>query len=202
MHDLEKCKQNGTLISSSPNAEFDTFSGIASFNNLNITQKGMYLILVKVKTINSNDYIFKCLSKPILVKSSKLASLSAIIEEKNIHLTFNINFTSFGRDSLKIYETMIYNCIVMSNNLSIQTPISFNGETISVLGSSGTKESYTKLIASLNNFSLSHDVILKSVLVNQKEYTFSRLKQSDDTRNTYDSALNQKEDAVITFHFF
>ena len=206
---LDKCEPNGTLLlPNSRNTIFDMSSQTASFNRLRITQHGMYLLLVSVNTINSNEYSFTCVSKPILVKYSKLARLQrAPTHEPNIYLTFEPKSTissSLSQSNLKIYEATLYNCIIRQNALYLHTPIVFESEnTRFALGASGTDESYSQLILGLSNFSLSDELVLQTALVNGQNFTFFNLKQtSEENLKAENMAADDKENAVTILDYF
>ena len=92
---MSKCNSNGTLNSSTSTVIFDTQTGLASFNNLLITQKGMYMILIDVKTTNTNNC---CSSSPPEMSSEfefakhfnalsqKLVGISNFLDQMNYRL--------------------------------------------------------------------------------------------------------------------
>jgi hypothetical protein len=152
---------------------FDESKGIASFNNLKISQKGMYLILVDVRTVNTNQYNLFCISTPIIVKTSTQTLMSAENDAPNIYLTFSGNFTN-NKQNLKHFESMLYNCLLVNHDLTMDRSITlYEGSIKAVLSSSGTAQSFANLISDLANFTLADDVFLVSGTILDQNYNFS-----------------------------
>ena len=186
MASLSKCNSNGSLSSSTSLVSFDTSTGKATFSNLAISKKGMYMLLINVQTANSNDYNFVCMSKPILVKGSSESILTQTSSQPDMYLTFTGNYTSQTADTLKKFEAMIYNCFLSSYGILIQQSITlYQGSVRAVIGTSGDSSSYSSLISSLNssNFSLASDVVLTDATINGQFYNFTNLAStsSDNT---------------------
>ena len=172
----ETCQTNGTLITSNLDPEFDKNTGTASFYNLRITKKGMYLISVKVKT-NKKEAKFECLSKPILIRKDTTSILANQNKEQNIDLTFNGNSKLLNQNSLKINEIMLYNCIINENDLNLQGSITFIEKNMKFkLVAKGLIENFPKFLLSLKNVSLSNEMTLNTTIINKKEYNVSNLQ--------------------------
>ena len=158
MYRLNKCESNGTLNNSTPNANFDPTTGLATFKHLSFDSIGMYILTAKVKTLNTNDYNFDCISSPIIIKKKTQTINLDDSSAPNIYLTFSGNFTKHQENILN-YESMIYNCILVKHNLILERSISlYEGSIKAVLGTSGTTQDYNSLISSLNDsFALNWD---------------------------------------------
>ena len=198
MSSLSKCSSNGSLTSSTSTVTFDTTTGMATFSNLAISQKGMYMLLINVHTVSSNDYNFECISAPILVKSSSDSILNLEpLSEPDMYLTFTGNYSNQSPDTLKKFEAMIYNCFISSYGILIQLSITlYQGSIKAVIGTSGDSSSYANLVSSLNgsNFSLSSDVILTDATINGAFYNFTNL--ASDSSSGSSSSIDTKN-AVI-----
>lgn len=198
---MSKCHSNGTLTSSKNTVTFDSAKGTATFNDLVIDQKGMYLIFINVKTAGSNDYNFNCISTPVTVKGSAQALKSAENDAPNMYLTFSGNFTQH-KDNLKHYESMLYNCIFVKHGLTMDRSITlYQGSIKAVFSSSGSTSSFTDLITSLTNFTLASDVILLSGTILDQDYNFSRSDSSsvsvvDSNTIAQKQAEAEKQNAV------
>jgi len=195
MLSLSRCNSNGTLSTSSSTVSFNTTTGIATFANLTIDFKGMYNILINVQTVNSNDYNFLCISKPVLVIGPSESVLTASSSEPDLYLTFSGNFTSLTSDAVKKFETMIYNCMLSSYGILIQRSISlYQGSVKAAIGTSGTSNSYSNLLSTLNssNFSLADDVVLQSATINGQSYTFTNLASTDSSSGSSSSFEQNK----------
>jgi len=158
----------------------------------------MYNLLINVQTVNSNDYNFLCISMPVLVKGPNDAILTAGTSEPDFYLTFTGNFTSQSVDTLKQFETMIYNCMLSEYGILIQRSITlYQGSVKAAIGTSGDSSSYQSLIANLNgsNFSLSNDVVLQSAIINGQNYTFKNLAVSSSSS----SSINDQQTTVTKF---
>ena len=194
---LSKCNANGTLNSSVASVIFNTNTGIATFQNLEISQKGMYMLIVDVKTTNTNKYNFVCFSTPILVKAKTETILTSSQDtEPNIYLTFTGNYTSQTADTLKEIQTMIYNCLMVQYGLLIESPIQlYQGSIKGVFDSSGSASSYSSLLTALNdnttNFTLTSDVILQYATINGKSIVKF---QSSSSQNQISDTAQANED--------
>ena len=204
MLSLSKCNSNGTLSTTSSTVSFNTTTGIATFSNLTINLKGMYNILINVQTVNSNDYNFLCISRPVLVKGSSDLILTSSSIEPDLYLTFSGNYTSLSSDAVKKFETMIYNCMLSSYGILIQRSISlYQGSVKAAIGTSGNSNSYSSLISTLNNsnFSLADDVVLQSATINGQSYTFTNLASTDSSSSSGSSFEQNKAVNKILFNF-
>jgi hypothetical protein len=193
MYSMSKCNSNGTLSTTLSSVSFNTTTGIATFSNLTINLKGMYTIMMNVKTLNSNDYSFSCISQPVLVKASKDSILTATSDEPDIYLTFTGNFTAQSTDSLKAYQAMLYNCMLSSYGILIQRQISlYAGSVKAAIGTSGDASAYTSLANDLNssNFSLADGVVLQLAIINGQTYNFTSLVSSPSSSS--DSSISQQ----------
>jgi len=191
MYSLSKCNSNGTLSTTLTSVSFNTTTGIATFSNLTINLKGMYTIMINVKTLNSNDYSFSCISQPVLVKASKDSILTATTDEPDIYLTFTGNFTAQSTDSLKEYQAMLYNCMLGSYGILIQRQITlYAGSVKAAIGTSGSASAYASLANDLNssNFSLADGVVLQSAIINGQTYNFTSLVATQSS----DSSISQQ----------
>ena len=198
---LSKCNSNGAINSNGSSVTFDTNAGIATFQNLAITQKGMYMLSIEVKTTNANDYDFTCMSTPILVKGASETILTNTVNiEPDMYLTFTGNFTTQTTQNLQSFQTMIYNCLLIKNGLLIQSAITlYQGSIIAALGTSGAASGYVNMVAYLNtsNLTLATGVELKSATINGKSYDFSSSSSSSDPSSTAQS--NDDNNAVNLF---
>ena len=191
---LSKCNSNGSLNSSASSVIFDTKTGIATFKNLEITKKGMYMLAIEVKTTNVNEYDFTCLSTPILVKGISETILTYSINvDPDMYLTFSGNFTSQTADDLNSFQTMIYNCLLINNGILIQSAIQlYAGSIKAALGTSGSASSYGSMITALNssNLTLASGVVLQSAIINGKSYDFN----TQSNNNNEIAAASQTND--------
>ena len=168
---------------------------MASFNSLSVTQPGMYLLLVNVRTVGSNDYNFNCLSKPIIVKKSSDSITKDETIEPNIYFTFSGKFSEHTAH-LDRYESMLYNCFLVKRNLYMKRSMSLYAGSIKVnLAADGDPSSYSNLTTDLNGFSLADGVVLQSATILGKEYTFSSDSASSDTAQQK-AAQAEKQNAV------
>ena len=139
----------------------------------------MYLIVVDVRTVNTNQYNFDCISTPIVVKKSSQSLKSTENDAPNIYLTFNGNFSS-NKQKLKHFESMLYNCILVKHDLNLDRSITlYEGSIKAVMSSSGTAQSFANLVADLANFTLDTDVILVSGTILDQNYNFTSRDFSD-----------------------
>ena len=204
---MSSCNSKGALLSSASSVIFDTSTGIASFQSLKISQKGMYMLSIEVKTTNVNDYDFTCMSKPVLVKGTTETILTndATIEP-DMYLTFSGNYTSLSAQTLSTLQTMIYNCILINNGLLIQSAITlYQGSIIAALGTSGGASSYTSMVTALNssNLTLGSGIVLQSAQINGKSYAFNT--QANTNNNNQVAATAQSNDDTnavnqLTYH--
>ena len=204
MLSLSRCNSNGTLSTTSSTVSFNTTTGIATFSNLTINLKGMYNILINVQTVNSNDYNFLCISRPVLVKGSSELILTSSSTEPDLYLTFSGNYTSLSSDAVKKFEAMIYNCMLSSYGILIQRSISlYQGSVKAAIGTSGNSNSYSSLISTLNssNFSLADDVVLQSATINGQSYTFTNLASTDSSSSSGSSFEQNKAVNRLLFNF-
>jgi len=199
---LSKCNSNGSLSTSSLSVSFNATTGIAAFSNLTISQKGMYTLLVDVRTVNSNDYNFLCMSTPVLVKGSSETILTGTSStEPDIYLTFTGNYSSQSTDNIRKFQTMIYNCMLIKYGILLQRSISlYQGSVKAAIGTSGGVSSYSSLSADLNssNFSLASDIVLVSAIINGQNYTYSNLAASDSSSGS-SGVLDQKTAVIFEF---
>ena len=204
MLSLSRCNSNGTLSTTSSTVSFNTTTGIATFSNLTINLKGMYNILINVQTVNSNDYNFLCISKPVLVKGTSDSILTASTSEPDIYLKFSGNYNSQSLDMLKQFQAMIYNCFISKYGILIQRSISlYQGSVKAAIGTSGNSNSYSSLISTLNssNFSLADDVVLQSATINGQSYTFTNLASTDSSSSSGSSFEQNKAVNRLLFNF-
>jgi hypothetical protein len=150
---LSKCQSNRTTLnSSSTPVVFDPSTGIATFSNLRINSRGMYILLISVETKNSNNYNFVCWSSPIIIKTKSVAILTEDLgREPNFFLTFTGNYSRKSGQQLKEFESLVYNCLLQPFGLVLDRAIIiYSGSVKSVLSTSGSADSYANLIAELN----------------------------------------------------
>ena len=198
MHSLPKCESNGTLSSQYKTATFDAAKGLATFKGLSINHRGMYLLEINVKTTDTAEYNFDCISTPILVKSTTQVLKSAEEDKPNAYLTFTGNFTEHKKN-LSYYESMLYNCIFVKHNIIMDRSISlYQGSIKSVFSFSGDPSSFDTLVQNLANFTLNDDVILLSGTIFDNDYNFSSTKvDSSSEVSTNEKAANtEKQNAV------
>lgn len=128
---LDKCGSSGTLNSLYSTVTFSTSTGLASFNDLSITSRGMYLLLVNVKTVGTNDYNFNCVSTPIQTKeSNEVVGLDESLDP-NVILTFTGNFSE-QKSKLNHFQSMIFNCLLVKYNLKMTRFISLYEGSIKI----------------------------------------------------------------------
>lgn len=131
---LEKCGSSGKLNASSSTVSFSASTGLASFNRLSITSRGMYLLFINVKTIGTNSYDFNCISTPIIIKEPTETIGQDETLDPNIILKFTGNFSE-QKNNLNHYESMIFNCFLVKYNLKMTRFISlYEGSIIINLG--------------------------------------------------------------------
>ena len=131
---MEKCGSSGKLNASISTVSFSASTGLASFNGLSITSRGMYLLLINVKTIDTSSYEFNCISTPIIAKEPTETVGQDGTLDPNIILTFTGNFSEHKKD-LSNYESMIFNCFLVAYNLKMTRFISlYQGSIIINLG--------------------------------------------------------------------
>ena len=167
------------------------------------------MLLINVQTTNTDKYNFACSSTPILIKAKTETVLTSTQDtEPNLYLTFSGNFSSLTSDSLKKFEAMIYNCLLVKYGLAIQSSIQlYQGSVKAVVDTSGSPSGYTSLISDLNstNFTLASDVVLLSAIIDGKSFTF--LAPTNDTEiqtttQTYNGSIQQERMGRCNFCIF
>ncbi len=142
------------------------------------------MLLINVQTTNTDKYNFACSSTPILIKAKTETVLTSTQDaEPNLYLTFSGNFSSLTSDSLKKFEAMIYNCLLVKYGLVIQSSIQlYQGSVKAVVDTTGTSSAYSTLISDLNstNFTLASGVVLQSVTIDGRSYMFNTQSNNDN----------------------
>ena len=114
---LSKCQAPGLLKSSNVSSvTFDTSSGIANFSNFYITESGMYVMLINVRS-ESGSVRTTCYSEPIVVKKAFKTLTIDTNSAPNLYLNFSGNYGQLSADQLKKLKTYFYNCLVLPYNL-------------------------------------------------------------------------------------
>lgn len=70
LHELGYHKASGALVATNATVIFDPTTGLAQFQNLQITANGMYLVTFNVFTPDNTKYNFNCFSNAITVETS------------------------------------------------------------------------------------------------------------------------------------
>ena len=189
--EFEKCEPNGHLISSDLKYIFNEYIGTLTLYNLSITKKGMYLISISISTNHSQFQNFNCSSKTVLVNKRNMTDLPNQRNDSNIFLTFDEKLTLLNQQSLNTFKCLIYNCLILKNDLDLKSEINFrNDERQFFLTAHGFESNFFRLFSSLQNFSLSNDSILKSANINQKQVVFDNLQLATNITKTADSQNN------------
>jgi len=85
--------------------------------------------------------------------------------------------------------------MLSSYGILIQRSISlYQGSVKAAIGTSGTSNSYSNLLSTLNssNFSLADDVVLQSATINGQSYTFTNLASTDSSSGSSSSFEQNK----------
>jgi len=168
MFTLPKCQSGGTLeAASATSVFFDSQTGQATFANFSITSTGMYLVLINVQTVGSNDYNFNCFSKPIIVKEQEKNIQFEITEETsipNFYFKFDGDFDALTPEKIEQFKSIFYNCIILKYNLTLSREIAvYKGSIVVDTFVSGQPAMFSNLIQDLNStsgFSLENGIDL------------------------------------------
>ncbi len=115
---LSQCESSGKLrTSTSTNATFDSAQGKATFSNFYIDNAGMYIVAMNVRTKETNDYNFTCLSEPLIIKQSISTNQIDTSGAPNMYFNFSGDFNSLTSDDIKQMKKQFYNCIIFQKNL-------------------------------------------------------------------------------------
>ena len=90
---------------------------MAKFSNFYIDNAGMYIVVMNVRANQNSDYSFNCLSEPILVKKSVVATTIDTSGPPNMYFNFSGDFNSLSSDDIKQIKRTFYNCIIFQQNL-------------------------------------------------------------------------------------
>ncbi len=113
-----QCQSPGKLrASATTNATFDNSLGMAKFSNFYIDNAGMYIVVINVRATQNSDFNFNCLSEPIIVKKSVVATTVDTSGAPNMYFNFTGDFTSLSSDDIKQIKRNFYNCIIFQKNL-------------------------------------------------------------------------------------
>jgi hypothetical protein len=167
---------------------FDLAKGLALFKDLYITQSGMFLLQINVKSINTPEYDFKCFTKAIIVKPAyRQISVSNEIQP-NFELVFNGDFDSYSSNEIEEFKAQVYNCLVEKYNLSLTREfVAFKGSIRMSTGLSGSSEDLTNLGTDLSSgFTLSDGTELTSASLLDQDL-FSKTSPVDSIGTTSDS---------------
>lgn len=97
LHSLGYYKASGELTLANSTAEFDPSTGSAAFNNLAVTEPGMYLLTLTVGT-SDNSYNFKCFSKTIeIIRSGTVLESYDSNLAPNYVFKYDGDFDSIGK---------------------------------------------------------------------------------------------------------
>ena len=98
VHSLGYHKAAGLLNVANATVQFDSSNGLAQFDNLIITEPGMYVLTLTVYTTNSN-YDFSCFSKSITVlKTGTVLSSYDANSPPDYILKYEGDYNSIGMD--------------------------------------------------------------------------------------------------------
>ena len=165
---------------------------------------GMFIISVNVKSANSSEHNINCLSAPIIVKEANALLLTAENSEPDIFLTFSGNFKSLSQENLKIFEAMLYNCLLVDYNLLIQRSFTlYQGSIRAVVGTEDDASSYTNLFSSLNNsnFSLSNGISLQSGTIEGVNFDMVQVSSNNGNPDSEVQAQQTKDNNVKILMF-
>ena len=109
LHSLGYHRASGQLSVVNSSVNFDPEQGIASFNNLQINAKGMYILVFSVYSTNG-EYSFKCLSKSITVTAADDIAMSYSTNSAPEYIIkFEGEYDSIDGDEVKanVYNFML-----------------------------------------------------------------------------------------------
>jgi hypothetical protein len=143
--------------------EFDLSYGMALFKNLYLTQSGMFMLRTNVKSLNTPEYDFNCMTRAIIVKPV-WREISLLVNDvlPNFELVFNGDFDAYTIDQLEQFKAVVYNCFIERYNFSLFREFTvYKGSIRMNTGLVGTSEDMTSLATDLrtNGFSLDNDNI-------------------------------------------
>ena len=133
LYSLSKYQPSGSFITSNTTAVFDPSQGVAAFNNLIITKKGMYVLALSVYSTNG-EFSFSCLSNSILITSALQSYPSCSSDSTpNVILKFNGNFSAIEPERVK---SAVYN-MMLNQNVTLGCVSAYAG-SVMVAGTSDT----------------------------------------------------------------
>jgi hypothetical protein len=197
MFSLPKCQSEGRLVSdSSTTVSFDPTTGQASFVDFKITNTGMYLLMINVRTVGSNDYNFNCFSKPVIVKEPEQNIRLTATEETstpNFYFKFDGNFDTLTPEKIEQYKSIFYNCVILKYKLTLSRELAlYKGSIVADAYITGSSSSLTSLLNDLNankGFSLETGVDLLYADIFSTNYVF----RSQSNNNGNGDSGNQQE---------
>lgn len=151
--------------------EFDLSYGMALFKNLYLTQSGMFMLRTNVKSLNTPEYDFNCMTRAIIVKPV-WREISLLVNDvlPNFELVFNGDFDAYTIDQLEQFKAVVYNCFIERYNFSLFREFTvYKGSIRMNTGLVGTSEDMTSLATDLstngfsldnNNINLTHAILL------------------------------------------
>lgn len=180
MYKLGNYQAKGRLNLINTLVTFDTSTGYAQFSNLAIDNIGMYMLSVKMYTIN-NEFVSQCYSNLIKVLN-KSTNETYSDKEANYKFKFNGDYYSLSQDDKNEIKANAYNYI-SNYNLTVGDIQLYPGSVYLVFYS---PNSNSQLIQDLINsgLNISNLIIFNSVIINGITYG----EKSDTTSST--SATN------------
>lgn len=177
-------------------AGFDVANGVAILNNLYVTKSGSYMLLVTVKTVNTNDYNFQCYTKGILVTPpNTYMPMTGCNQEQNVKFTLKGVFSALSTVQVEILKAQIYNCFILPHNLVITCPMNaYSGSVVvtTQLSDSNSVSSVNSMSSGTSSgFTSEEGYPLTSVSVQG-----STVYSSDGSSSSSDSNSKSKESTV------
>ena len=199
MYQLDKCQSNGQLKIDMTNTSANLVDGVFSFENLYITQSGMYMLSIMIRTSN-DEFSFNCLSNSITVTETQAVLDDTVIP--STVLKFQGNFADF-KDKVENIKAKFFNCYVVKNGLTITTPISvYEGSIMLNCDVSGSVDGMTKFGQDVvKGIELETGMSLISATVNDVAVTLNNTLTADVT-NTNSDPVQIKSSAIPNVRIF
>ena len=143
LHGLGFYPGNGTLTISNYSSTFDPSSGLATFQNLAISLKGMYLLKFSVYTSNF-DYKFTCFSQSItILKSTQTLPTYTAGTAPDYLLKFAGNYSAIEPEEVK---ANVYNFMSI-NNVGVGGITVYSGSVYVAFYSSDSSSTLNSLLS-------------------------------------------------------
>ena len=143
LHSLGFYPGNGTLTITNSSSSFDAATGLATFSNLAISLKGMYLLKFSVYTSNS-DYNFTCFSQSItILHSTQTLPTYTAGTAPNYLLKFAGNYSAIEPEEVK---ANVYNFMSI-NNVGVGGITVYSGSVYVAFYSSDSSSTLNSLLS-------------------------------------------------------